>query len=72
MLGLRLTKYQQIHPDYSTCCAANVYIFVDTFIGVPIVGLQLRCFLKSGTVSFLDLLVISLRERDNCIENTLI
>ena len=35
MLGVILTKYQQIHPDST----ANVYIFVYILIGTPIVPL---------------------------------
>ena len=43
MLGVKLTKYQQIvnKSRYSTCCAANVYISGYIFIGTPIVPLKL-------------------------------
>ena len=41
VLGVRLTKYQQIHSDIQ--CAANVYIFVYILIGAPIVPLKPLC-----------------------------
>ena len=37
LLGMRLSKYQQIHPDIYTCCAANVYIVVYICIEAPMV-----------------------------------
>ena len=40
MLGVRLTKYQQIHSDIQ--CAPNVYMFVYALIGTQIVPLKLE------------------------------